>query len=109
MPYKDPARRYQLHQRWRGQNRERDRYHTRVHKQRRQTLLAEIKLARGCVDCGYNTHPDALDFDHIDPAAKSFTISHASVSLERLMLEVAKCEVRCANCHRIKTAERRAG
>lgn len=70
----------------------------------RRSFLDRWKLAAGCIDCGYAGHPAALDFDHIDPAAKSFGLSTANGrSLRAIVAEVAKCVVRCANCHRIKT------
>jgi len=70
--------------------------------------LDAIKLGRGCADCGYNTHPAALDFDHVN-GEKAFGISQAARyrSWPVIKREIAKCIVRCANCHRVKTAERR--
>jgi hypothetical protein len=69
-------------------------------------FLNEIKLESGCVDCGYNDNPVALQFDHIEDN-KEFTIGQrAGNSMERLMEEVAKCEVVCANCHHIRTHRR---
>ena len=70
-------------------------------------LLDAYKLSHGCAVCGYNSNTVALDFDHIDPNTKLFNIgrSRAKVSLEALWKEVAKCQVLCANCHRIKTFE----
>lgn len=67
---------------------------------------SDYKLEKGCVDCGYNKNPYALDFDHLD--GKSYTISQHlhRKSWASLLKEISKCEVRCANCHRIKTAER---
>ena len=41
----------------------------------RRTALDTIKTQSGCVDCGYNEHPAALQFDHIDPKTKKFSIS----------------------------------
>ena len=63
-----------------------------------------------CVDCG-NTDVRVLDFDHVR-GTKLFNISAAAgrkrhVSQAMLEAEIAKCEVRCANCHRIVTHERR--
>ncbi len=73
----------------------------------KQSVLIGIKLKSGCVDCGYDKHPQALQFDHVR-GEKSFSISNSLTrSLDVLLAEVAKCEVRCANCHAIKTAERR--
>jgi hypothetical protein len=50
-----------------------------------------------------------LDFDHRPDEVKLFTIGeNVGVSLKRLWAEIGKCDVRCANCHRIITEERRA-
>ncbi len=60
-----------------------------------------------CVDCG-NSDIRVLEFDHVEPEKKTFTISRKiadGVALITLQKEVAKCEVRCANCHRIRTKE----
>jgi hypothetical protein len=66
------------------------------------------KMAMGCADCGYNAHPAALDFDHLPGNEKIRDIkSGAQLGWAALQAEVAKCEVVCANCHRIRTAERR--
>lgn len=76
----------------------------------RRTRLQEIKLASGCVDCGYRDNPAALDFDHIpERGEKLYSIGSgmARMSEKALLVEIAKCEVRCANCHRIKTVERK--
>lgn len=74
----------------------------------RTAWLAKIKTDRGCVDCGYNAHGAALDFDHLSDD-KSFSVGHAGFRSDEVILaEIAKCEVVCANCHRIRTAERHA-
>ncbi len=67
-------------------------------------LLASLKSVP-CADCGVEYPPYVMDFDHRDPATKSFstgTDMHG-VSRERLLAEVAKCDVVCANCHRERT------
>jgi hypothetical protein len=49
-----------------------------------------------------------LDFDHRDPQEKEFCISSALSTvprLKRLRKEIDKCDILCANCHRIKTAQ----
>lgn len=60
---------------------------------------------KSCADCGISDIR-VLEQDHID--GKSYNISSkvGSVSLDYLMEELNKCEVVCANCHRIRTAER---
>lgn len=72
--------------------------------------LDYIKLKHGCIDCGYSTYAVALDFDHIDPTTKSFNVSQRrQISKERLLTEIAKCVVRCANCHRVHTQRLNGG
>lgn len=70
----------------------------------RVPMINEIKLKSGCVDCGFNSHPEALQFDHRDPKEKSFAIAkNLTSSWQRLLDEIAKCDVRCANCHVIRS------
>jgi hypothetical protein len=60
-------------------------------------------LEHPCVDCGY-PDPRALEFDHVR-GKKSFEISVAisrGLPLIEIMNEIEKCDVRCANCHRIR-------
>lgn len=72
----------------------------------RRWILAHFKK-HPCLDCG-ETDPVVLDFDHVR-GKKLGNVSHLTfdVSLTTLKAEVAKCEVRCANCHRRATARRR--
>ena len=66
-----------------------------------------FKVEKGCEMCGYNAHPAALDFDHIDRSTKAFDVSQflGRKADEDIKLEIAKCRVLCANCHRIKSYE----
>jgi hypothetical protein len=49
----------------------------------------------------------AVDFDHLDPATKTHQVSYMlQMSLARIFEEVLKTEVRCSNCHRIRSAGR---
>lgn len=87
--------------------------------QRENTSQKRLKLKRllinhlggKCIDCGFNAHLAALDFDHLNPEEKKFTIGpklsqyifEKKGTMEELFEEVEKCVIRCANCHRIKT------
>lgn len=71
---------------------------------RRSRWIGKYKCAKGCKDCGYNQFSVALDFDHIDPNNKTLAVSKLlSSNLKKLMSEIRKCEVVCANCHRVRT------
>lgn len=74
------------------------------YRQWRRIWLGDIKLASGCMDCGYAKNYEALDFDHRPGMIKIADISVMLGSSEqRLLAEIAKCDVVCANCHRIRT------
>ena len=76
----------------------------------RRALIDQIKVDRGCADCGYHEHACALDFDHREPSGKLFTIAEGSHwNLDRLLAEIEKCDVVCANCHRVRTKSQKLG
>lgn len=70
--------------------------------------IAQYKLERGCIDCGFKGHFAALQFDHM--GIKTLEISRARSSITRLQKEIddGKCVVRCANCHAQKTWREKA-
>ena len=74
--------------------------HVREDRRKKKEWLDSFKTA--CARCGI-THPAVLEFHHRNPAEKDFLLSVgvAKYSLERLRIEVAKCEIICSNCHRI--------
>lgn len=71
-------------------------------RQRLRTFIREYKAIHSYVDCG-NT--DELTFDHRDPQQKEANIGklvRQNCGLKRLQEEIAKCDVRCIICHRIR-------
>ena len=75
---------------------------------RRKRITTAIKLAIGCIECGYHEHSSALHFDHVNPDTKLFSIANSRIvmgDIMKLLDEVEKCQVLCANCHAIKTWE----
>jgi 5-methylcytosine-specific restriction endonuclease McrA len=67
--------------------------------------LLDFLLLHPCVDCG-EKDPIVLEFDHRIPKDKSKQVSRmlsGHYSWEKIMFEIEKCDVRCANCHRRKT------
>lgn len=72
---------------------------------RNKRLMRQYLVGRGCVDCG-NTNPVVFEFDHVR-GIKRYEVSimlNGGFAWARILEEAAKCEIRCANCHRIKTA-----
>jgi Stc1 domain len=66
--------------------------------------IREYLIEHPCVDCG-ESDPTVLDFDHLrDKRANMSTLVRYGLSWKAIEAEIAKCEVRCANCHRRRTA-----
>jgi hypothetical protein len=70
---------------------------------KKRALITMLKVERGCYECG-ERDPAVLDFHHRDHSTKLFSIGDSSktssTGIERIMAEVEKCNVVCANCHR---------
>lgn len=80
----------------------------KIRSQQNRLKLITIKEKSGCIDCGYNLHHSALEFDHLPQYDKTCSVmSLIHRSWERIMEEVNKCEIVCANCHAIRTFNRR--
>ena len=80
--------------------------HHRVRSEYRANMLQYLSDKQCCI-CGEND-VRVLEFDHIDPKAKSFSISQAvklGRSWSEVIEELKKCRVLCANCHKRHTAE----
>jgi len=62
-----------------------------------------------CVDCGNKYPYYVMDFDHLEDCEKIENISQMKGwSKDKLLDEIAKCEIVCSNCHRIRTFKRNA-
>lgn len=54
-----------------------------------------------CSVCGYNKCDHALELHHVDPSKKEFSLSKSrSYSKQKILAEIDKCVLLCANCHR---------
>ncbi len=74
-----------------------------VHARRKKVREMAVEYKGGkCEKCRYHRCIDALEFHHIDPDQKDFSISHRGYtrSWERVKAELDKCMILCANCHR---------
>ena len=83
--------------------------HARMRRLRRDGAqrILEYLRTHPCVDCG-EEDPVVLDFDHLSDkvADVSALVRNRLWPWERLLTEIAKCEVVCANCHRRRTSRR---
>ena len=74
-----------------------------VTRRRKKLKVMAIEYKGGkCVFCGYNKCNDALEFHHIDPSNKGFSLSVRGLtrSWSKIKKELDKCILVCANCHR---------
>ena len=77
----------------------------RLSRRRLATLVFQYLEENPCVDCG-QSNPVLLDFDHRGDQFKSISeMIKSRYSWNRIKEEISKCDVRCANCHRLKTAK----
>jgi hypothetical protein len=72
--------------------------------------IQKLKYNKPCVDCGLLFPSVCMDFDHRDPSQKKYTIARMkSLSLKflpALLEEIAKCDLVCHCCHRLRTAKK---
>lgn len=74
------------------------------HKENSQALLIQYLREHPCVDCG-ESDLVVLDFDHVRGKKRTevTVMVRSSYTWHVILKEIAKCVVRCANCHRRKT------
>lgn len=89
---------------WYSDNRERRQEESNNRNQRRRDWCIE-QLGGKCVDCGGGFHRSVYDFHHRDPGEKVDAISNLLRSPDKLEEELKKCDLLCANCHRIRHFE----
>jgi hypothetical protein len=69
----------------------------------REELRAFFEIAKGkpCSGCGGVFHPCVMEFHHRDRSAKAKNIASFRAMSSRLIEEINKCDLLCANCHRM--------
>ena len=83
-----------------------NKFHTK--KKRKDLKIKSIEYKGGCCEnCGYNKCVDALEFHHLDSTQKDFGIAASGItrSWDKMKVELDKCILLCANCHRELHAE----
>lgn len=88
---------------------EKNRRNNPITKRNKQNKVYDYLIKNPCVDCG-EKDIRVLDFDHDDDSIKLGNVSMMAMKQKRwsqIEQEIVKCKVRCANCHRRRTAETR--
>lgn len=103
VPYADPTQQKKAQQESYERNRERVAARSRAKRKANRKWLADQKQ-RPCVDCGGEFPPCAMDYHHRDPSQKIMPVGIAltKVGRQRVIEEIAKCDLLCSNCHRIR-------
>jgi hypothetical protein len=69
-----------------------------------------LKEERPCTDCGGRFPAAAMQWDHLPGTEKLADVANLlrRMCKRRVLEEIAKCELVCANCHAIRTVNRRS-
>src|SRR6266446_5150323 len=89
-------------------NREREIERVRLRQAATTAFLRRLREVP-CADCGGCFAGHQMDFDHRDPTHKKFNLCSSRAALKRreqILAEAAKCDVVCANCHRLRSRRR---
>ena len=76
---------------------------------RNKEYVDRIKTENPCLDCGNYFPAICMDFDHLpgfDKHDNVAELTRGGCSIETIDAEIAKCELVCSNCHRIRTLNR---
>lgn len=106
MPYSDPAAQKAAQQKHYADNKGKYAESSRIAREKKRAKLQELKSGP-CTDCGVSYPYYVMQFDHIADN-KEFNIGKMmhKVSWQKILEEIAKCELVCANCHAERTHQR---
>jgi len=82
---------------WKDKNKDKLKQHNDRYRKKVADVLLEYRTP--CVECG-ESDPCVIDFHHVDPSKKSFSIGRKRNSIPLIIKEIEKCVCLCANCHR---------
>lgn len=75
----------------------------RKSRKEKQDYVRHLKSSTPCADCSQFYPPAVMEFDHLDPSLKFKGVNRMlGQGLKKLQDEINKCELVCANCHRIR-------
>lgn len=107
MPYADEQKQKEYLLEHYKQNKGKYSEASKAARERKKEKLAQLK-DRPCTDCGGSFHHSAMQYDHLDAAAKKNSINRlmTKASWKEILEEIEKCELVCANCHAVRTYNR---
>lgn len=88
---------------------------SQYNKDRRKEIsdfISKLKSNTACADCKKFYHPAIMEYDHLDSSTKFKPVSKLvqwGYGLKEILREIEKCDLVCANCHRMRTIRRRSG
>jgi hypothetical protein len=83
--------------------------HRNARRGRLQEYVDSVKAETPCADCGCDYPSYVMDFDHVRGKKVANIAKLVSACRPLLMIqdEIAKCDIVCANCHRLRTHQGR--
>jgi hypothetical protein len=102
MPFKNREYRLNYRRQWYSKNKKSEIAHVRRRKLEIKEWFKDYKKILSCIKCGEN-HPATLEFHHKSGLTKDRDVAimvNDGCSKEKIMNEIRKCQVLCANCHR---------
>lgn len=102
----DPEAARNYMRQYRAKNVEKIRAYQRKRARNQREWIRELKEKTPCSDCGGFFHFSAMDFDHVRGEKIASVGVMTSLARGRIEAEIRKCEIVCANCHRIRTWKR---
>ena len=102
MPFKNKEYRLIYRRKWYAKNKESEKNHVKRRKLKIKRWLQDYKKNLKCFKCSEN-HPATLEFHHKEGNKKEKSIAQMvadGISINKILLEIRKCDVLCSNCHR---------
>jgi hypothetical protein len=102
MPFKNRKYRLIYRRKWYAKNKESEKAHVRRRKLEIKKWFKNYKKNLKCSKCS-ESHPATLEFHHKFGSKKEKAIGNMvndGVSIKNILIEIKKCQVLCANCHR---------
>lgn len=108
VPYKDIEKRRAVSRAHYHENKKSYLDRNKEAKKKGQELLRKMKEENPCTDCGEFYPYYVMDYDHLDGSTKIANVSHVLTKsgVAAMLREIEKCELVCANCHRVRTHRR---